>query len=137
MSYQTKRRVEFNHVDPAGIVFYPRYFEMINSVVENFFRDSLDISFAQMHMDQQMGVPTAHFDVDFEAPSKLEDMLDFELSVEEIGTSSALFVIRCTCDNQPRMTARQRVVYINLKDGKSQPWSPKLKQAMKQRMEAS
>ncbi len=40
-------RVEFNHCDPAGIVFYPRYFEMANSVVENFFRDEVDYPFAR------------------------------------------------------------------------------------------
>ena len=29
--------VRFRHFDPAGIVFYPRYFEMINDFVEEWF----------------------------------------------------------------------------------------------------
>ena len=33
MTFTTQRKVRFQHCDPAGIVFYPRYFEMINSVV--------------------------------------------------------------------------------------------------------
>ena len=32
-TFTIRRQVEFNHCDPAGIVFYPRYFEMISAVV--------------------------------------------------------------------------------------------------------
>ena len=30
--------IGFRHCDPAGIVFYPRYFEMMNDAIEIFFR---------------------------------------------------------------------------------------------------
>ena len=43
MTYTRHIRIEFNHCDPAGIVFYPRYFEMTNSVVENFFADVVGV----------------------------------------------------------------------------------------------
>jgi 4-hydroxybenzoyl-CoA thioesterase len=33
-AYQREVLVRFAHCDPAGIVFYARYFEMINGVVE-------------------------------------------------------------------------------------------------------
>ena len=33
--------VQFAHCDPAGIVFYARYFEIINEVVEDWFEDAL------------------------------------------------------------------------------------------------
>ena len=46
--YRRAIQIEFNHCDPAGIVFYPRYFEMVNSVVENFFREVAGHSFAAM-----------------------------------------------------------------------------------------
>ena len=70
MSYHRLIQIEFNHCDPAGIVFYPRYFEMTNSVVENFFADVLDCSFARM-MEERGGVPTARIEVNFHAPSRL------------------------------------------------------------------
>ncbi|MCO5127369.1 MAG: hypothetical protein M9957_08845 [Rhodobacteraceae bacterium] len=37
MIFRQDIRVGFNHCDPAGIVFYPRYFEMANTVCESFF----------------------------------------------------------------------------------------------------
>ena len=36
------RQIEFNHCDPAGMVFYPRYFEMISATVERFLADEID-----------------------------------------------------------------------------------------------
>ena len=61
MSYARTIRVEFNHCDPAGIVFYPRYFEMTNSVCENFFREVVGYSYHAMMVDG-IGVPMARIE---------------------------------------------------------------------------
>jgi 4-hydroxybenzoyl-CoA thioesterase len=84
MSYRRQIRVEFNHCDPAGIVFYPRYFEMTNSVLENFFREEVGYSYHAMMADG-IGVPTARIETDFRAPSRLGDVLDWTLVVETAG----------------------------------------------------
>ena len=90
MSYARTIRVEFNHCDPAGIVFYPRYFEMTNSVMENFFREVVGYSYHAMMADG-IGVPTARVETDFRAPSRLGDVLDWGMVVEKVGGSSATF----------------------------------------------
>ena len=78
MLYRRNIQIEFNHCDPAGIVFYPRYFEMTNSVCENFFAEVAGHSFAAM-MAARQGVPTARLSVDFHAPSRLGETLDWRL----------------------------------------------------------
>jgi 4-hydroxybenzoyl-CoA thioesterase len=45
MHYQFFQKVLFKHCDPTGIVFYPRFFEMINDAVEAMFSDLLDRPF--------------------------------------------------------------------------------------------
>ena len=42
--------VEWGDCDPAGIVFYPRYLEMFNNLVEDWFCDGLKLSFAEFHI---------------------------------------------------------------------------------------
>lgn len=37
MLFTFTQKVLFKHCDPAGIVFYPRYFEIINDCIEAFF----------------------------------------------------------------------------------------------------
>ena len=50
------QKVMFKHCDPAGIVFYPRYFEMMNDVVESFFAECLGLPFERLLVTA--GVPT-------------------------------------------------------------------------------
>ncbi len=90
MIYERLIQIEFNHCDPAGIVFYPRYFEMVNSVIENFFADVVGRSFAQMHNGAANGVPTVAIETSFQRPSRLGDKVLFSLAVEKIGGSSLL-----------------------------------------------
>ncbi|NQW13614.1 MAG: acyl-CoA thioesterase [Rhodobacter sp.] len=123
MTWSTKRLVEFQHCDPAGIVFYPRYFEMINSVIEEFFRDHVRHSFGQMHLADQRGVPTAKIAATFHAPSRLEDKLIFKLTVTRLGTTSVDFSILASCGDQERMSVQSTIVQIDTNTGKSTSWA--------------
>lgn len=114
MSYQRTIQIEFNHCDPAGIVFYPRYFEMTNSVVENFFADEVGKSFAQMHIEgMHNGVPTVHINADFVAPSRLGDKVLFTLRVRKLGGSSVTVEITGEQAGELRLRARLTLVWIN------------------------
>lgn len=111
MSYHRPIRIEFNHCDPAGIVFYPRYFEMTNSVCENFFREVVGYSYRAM-MDDGIGVPTARVETDFKAPSRLGDLLDWVLVVEALGGSSVTVRLEAHCQGAHRLTARLTLVWL-------------------------
>ena len=57
------QKVLFKHCDPAGIVFYPRYFEMVNDCVEAFFDEALGLPFEDLHDSGAM--PTAQIQTKF------------------------------------------------------------------------
>jgi 4-hydroxybenzoyl-CoA thioesterase len=120
MIYTRVIQIEFNHCDPAGIVFYPRYFEMTNSVVENFFADVLDCSFAKM-MEDRSGVPTARIEVNFHAPSRLGEKLTFALQITRVGRSSVAFQLVAEGGGIDRLTADLTLVNVD-GNGQSQPW---------------
>lgn len=114
MSYTRIIQIEFNHCDPAGIVFYPRYFEMTNSVVENFFADEVGKSFAQMHREgMHNGVPTVHIEADFMAPSRLGDKVEFTLRLVKLGGSSATVEITGRLGEEARLRALLTLVWID------------------------
>jgi 4-hydroxybenzoyl-CoA thioesterase len=130
MDFRVTRRIRFADVDPAGIVFYPRYFEMINSVIEDWFDDGLDYGFDQMICKDGYGVPLAHIDVDFTAPSRLDETLVFRLSLRHVGRSSIKLTISATCDGENRLIAHPVLVFIN-----SQKHAPaRLPDPLKERM---
>jgi 4-hydroxybenzoyl-CoA thioesterase len=86
-AYRSEILVRFAHCDPAGIVFYPRYLEMFNDLVEDWCRDKLGIPFTEL-ISGGKGLPTARIEVDFLAPSRMGDVLQASLLVRAIGRSS-------------------------------------------------
>lgn len=121
--------VLFRHCDPAGIVFYPRYFEMINDVVEAFFAH-LGMPFYVLH--PEASVPTAHIEADFKAPSRHGDTLAFCLTVVRLGRSSVTLDLAASCDGQPRLTARATLVHIT---DTPTPWPDALRAALTSHLE--
>lgn len=135
MIFHQSIRIEFNHCDPAGIVFYPRYFEMTNSVAESFFREVAGHSYAAM-MEAGEGVPTARAEVNFHAPSRLEEVLDWRLSVTRLGTTSIAFRVTAHHGDSHRLTADLTLVFVG-RGGRPQPWPPALRDRITAFMEAA
>lgn len=126
--YERLIQIEFNHCDPAGIVFYPRYFEMVNSVIENFFADVVGRSFASMHFGADNGVPTVAMEAVFQKPSRLGDKVRFSLRVEQVGGSSVRMVVQGSGPDGPRMQAVMTLAWI---DGmKAAPWPAEMRAAL-------
>ena len=121
MTYTRDIQIEFNHCDPFGIVFYPRYFEMTNSVVENFCADVLHYPFAQMILRDGYGVPTVNIDANFVAVSHLGETLRFTMDVLRVGRSSVRILITGTKDGETRLTVESTLVWV-AKGGRPEAW---------------
>jgi 4-hydroxybenzoyl-CoA thioesterase len=113
MVFRVDRRVRFADVDAAGIVFYPRYFEMINACIEDWFETGLGYGFDAMIVRGHHAVPLAQIEVEFKAPSRLDDELTFKLVVTEVGRSSFKLKITAMSADEVRMIARPVLVYID------------------------
>lgn len=126
MIYRRQIRVEFNHCDPAGIVFYPRYFEMTNAVAENFFRDVAGDPYEAM-VARKAGVPTAGLRVNFHAPSRLGDLLDWEMRIARLGRTALDLHITATSRGEPRLSAELTLVHVG-SGGRPEPWPEPVRQ---------
>ena len=76
MSFISRQQVRFAHVDAAGIVFYPRYFEMLNAAIEDYFAEYVGVDFRALHIVRGLGVPTVKIEAEFAAPSRRGDPRD-------------------------------------------------------------
>lgn len=81
-------KIKFKHVDYAGIVFYPRFLEMLNDLVEDWFEEALNRPFSKMH--ETNGIPTVDLKVQFKNPARLGESLTKKLWVKELKTSSVV-----------------------------------------------
>ena len=126
--FSTTRKIEFQHCDPAGIVFYPRYFELINSVVEQWFEDVVGLSFSELHLVRGLATPAVHIQVDFSAPSRLGDRLAFCLTVERIGRASLALRVDARDGDQRRLDARLVLACVDQASGRAQAWIPEARE---------
>ena len=126
MSWGRDIRIEFNHCDPAGIVFYGRYFEMTNSVLENFFREVVEYPYEDITMRDGCGVPTVHAEADFRAPCYLGELIRFDLAVRRIGGASADFVFTAHAGGTTRLKAAITMVWIG-PDERPAPWPDRIR----------
>lgn len=123
-SHQT---VRFQHCDPAGIVFYPRYFEMLNLTVEHFFEQKVGWSFNGLHEKLNVSVPTVRIETDFTKVSWLEDRLDFELRITRIGRTSLGLNVTCLCNDEVRLKANITLVCVDFTQKNALPWPAPLR----------
>ncbi|WP_119166638.1 acyl-CoA thioesterase [Algihabitans albus] len=127
--------IRFQHCDPAGIVFYPRYFEMLNLTVECFFEERLGASFSQLHVQERLAVPTVRIDTEFRAMSRLEDVVDFDLRLTRLGRSSATFTVEGRCLAETRLSAEIVLVAINMETRKARQWPDGLRAKLQEQLE--
>jgi len=128
--FVARRMVEFQHCDPAAIVFYPRYFEMLNSVIEEWFAARNNLPFREMHGAARRGIPTVHIDITFKAPSRLGDGLQFEIQVRKVGGSSVALTTLCTCEGETRFVCDHTLVFMDLDTGRPKRWTDDLRRRL-------
>lgn len=114
MNFVTNKRIRFSHCDPAGIVFYPRYAELCNEVVEDWFREALGIDFHTFHEKLRLGLPVIRSTMEYLATSTYGDKLTFSLQVKAIGNSSMTLFITASCNNRDRIRAELKVVMMSM-----------------------
>lgn len=81
-------KVRFQHIDYAGIVFYPRFLEMLNGIVEDWFEEALERPFSKIH--ETNGIPTVDLKIQFKKAARLGDILTKSLWVITLGGASVV-----------------------------------------------
>ena len=116
MAFEMTQKVLFRHCDPAGIVFFPRYFEMMNDCVEAFFAEA---PFEELH--RTAAVPTAQIETRFAAPSRHGDTLTLRLAIRAVGRSSARYDMQGLHVGALRFETVATLVHIDTQ-GWPEPW---------------
>ncbi len=131
MNYFIKQeKIRFEHIDFAGIVFYPRYLEMLNALVEDWFEEALHRPFHKMH--ETNGIPTVDLKVQFKKAARLGETLTKELWVKELRSSSLLcgFLFK-NQDNETILEGEVTLVNVTIETDrkaiKSEPFNEEIR----------
>ena len=114
-SFRQERVIHFSDCDPAGIVFYPQYFVMLNAHIEDWFTEGLGVDYYALVAERRIGLPTVRLEVDFVAVSRMGDRVELELEVERVGGASLTLRRHIAgVGGDRRMTMRQVLVTTSL-----------------------
>ncbi len=126
------QKVLFKHCDPAGIIFFPRYFEMINDCTEEFFATRVNWPFEQLLATG--GIPTVSTCCKFTAPSRHGEHLLFTLAIERIGNTSIELEITACSGSEVRLINKSTLVRVD-PSGRPERWPDQVRSRLHALME--
>ena len=110
-TFTKPEKIRFKHVDYAGIVFYPRFLEMLNDLVEDWFEEALDRPFSKIH--ETNGIPTVDLKVQFKKAARIGELLTKKLWVIKLGGASVTCGFRFE-DEQGNTCLEGEVTLVNV-----------------------
>ncbi len=130
--FEKKKKIRFGHTDPAGIMFYPRYFELLNEVVEDWFDEALGMSFGVLLGEHGVGAPLGDIQTRFMAPCRLGDHVVFRLNVSEVRRATvALTVLVLGGGDEVRITSKLVLVCAKKDMSGAHDWPQSVQDRMK------
>ena len=123
-------RVQFDHTDAQGRVFYANYFRLIDQARCAFW-EGLGLSEDGVRQVEQETV-IVHVEADYLGPAAFYDLLRIYVQTEELGRSSLRLTYRVVNERtgQEIFTARMVMVQVDLVSEKSRPWSATFRDAI-------
>jgi 4-hydroxybenzoyl-CoA thioesterase len=128
--FSTQRLIRFSHCDPAGIVYFANFFDMIGGLVEDWFREVVALPFQEMHLQRRVGFPVVNTGCEFSRPCHLGEILTLELTIEALGRSSIEFRIRGHVGGDDKFRGRHKVAMISLETFKAVPIPADMREKM-------
>jgi 4-hydroxybenzoyl-CoA thioesterase len=114
LTFTRERLIRFSHCDPAGIVYFVNFFDMVGGVVEDWFREAIGLPFQEMHLERRLGFPIVNTGCEFFRPARLGDTLRLELGIAKLGGSSIEFLVRGSVAGEDKFVARHKVALVSL-----------------------
>lgn len=113
--------IRFSHCDPAGIVYYPWFFDMTHATKEDWFLYGLGYSHADLMQKRRIGTPTVKIEAEFFKPLQMGETVRYELRVQKVGNTSVHLSISGMKDGSEHLRITQTIVFMSLETRRAIP----------------
>lgn len=87
---------------------------MLHRHFEDWFAEGLDFSLGELNSRRRIGFPIKLLQVDFQRPSRLEEILEWDLKVTGLRHSAVNLHVTVLCSREKRLEATLTVVAVDL-----------------------
>jgi len=129
-AFTTERKIRFSHCDPAGIVYFVNFFDMVSGAVEDWFGEAIGFTFNEMHIQRRVGFPIVNTGCEFFRPCHLGDRLELELAIAGLGNSSIEFAVTGRVAGDEKFRARHKVALMSLDSQRAMPIPEDMRERM-------
>ena len=138
-AFRSRQLVRYAHCDPGERVYFARFFDMFNAVLEDWFAEGLGCPWGTELMvpPRDLRVPSLVIDAEFVRACVLGEMLEFDLWVERLGRSSFHLALAGSVGGEPRLRAAWKLWFIALAPMRAIPIPQDLRAAMQRFVNAS
>ena len=88
MAFVSSRRIDFPMVDSAGIVYYPRFWDLAHRIYEESWEYTCGIHYNEVLENHRLGFPLVHSEANFHHPLRYGDTATCKLTIKRIGNTS-------------------------------------------------
>lgn len=113
--------VRFGHVDPAGIVYFPRVHDYLHEVFEDLWYHHVGAKYHELLMERRIGFPAVHSEVHFHSPLRFGDRPEVSVTCFRLGRSSIGLHYEFRVGERLCVDARVTAVCIDLRTMESIP----------------
>lgn len=113
-AFTTVIQVRFGHVDPAGIVYFPRIYDYVHDVFEELWEQHVGERYYRILCDEKIGFPLVHSEVDFRHPLRFGDRPLVRVTCFQLGRSSLGLRYLFKLDETVCVDARMTTVCVRL-----------------------
>jgi 4-hydroxybenzoyl-CoA thioesterase len=119
--FVVEQLVRFSHCDPAGIVYYPAFFDLQHAVAEDWYREGVGCGLPELIGTRGIGTPTVSIQGEFVKPVRIGDVLRWELRVRKLGRASVQLHYTGLLDGIKHLEITQTIAFMDLATHKSVP----------------
>jgi len=103
---------------PGGDLHMSRYYELISNTVEHWFESTLEMSFNELHVARNLGIPTVQMETRCSAFPRSGDAVSMALRPISVGSSAVQLRTWLIGSGEILMETRQVIVFVELNDDK-------------------
>jgi 4-hydroxybenzoyl-CoA thioesterase len=130
-------KVRFGDVDPAGVVYYPRFMHYFHVAFEEFMEERVRIPYDDLVEKERIGFPTVRVDAEFTGPVKHGDELSMRVWTSRIGGASVAFEFEAFKGDDSVAKARLTKVALDLSRWKPIMIPKKIRAILERYLEAA
>lgn len=114
-SFCHRRIVRFGECDPAGVAYYPEFFNWFHQAMEACFEEHLDTPYAEMI--KTVGFPAVKTSAEFRRPLPVGSEISIAIHIERLGRSSIEWRFDIHLGETLAAVGRVKTVCISVSEG--------------------